>query len=98
MGLLGKKTRRLITKEISRNRLFSGTPRGNYWIVDTDYDSYSLVWSCTDLFVVNFDIAWILSRKRTLDDSTVTMLKQKLAGFGINVDGFRVTDQSNCPQ
>ena len=26
---------------------------GNYWILSTDYDSYSLVWSCTDLGLFN---------------------------------------------
>ena len=79
--------------------MFSGTPRANYWIVDTDYDNYSLVWSCSDVIgLVNFDFAWILSRQRTLDANTVSMLKQKLAGFGIKTGGFMDTDQTNCPQ
>ena len=27
--------------------------RGNYWVLDTDYDSYSIVWSCTDYKIFN---------------------------------------------
>ena len=78
--------------------LISGAPvRAPYWIVDTDYDNYSLVWSCTDIVVLNFDFAWILSRKPTLDDATVEKLKQKLASFGVKTDGFMNTDQTNCP-
>ena len=26
---------------------------GNYWVLSTDYNSYSLVWSCTDLGLFN---------------------------------------------
>ena len=77
----------------------SGAPvRAPYWIVDTDYDNYSLVWSCTDVLLANLEFSWILSRKRTLDDATVERLKQKLASFGVKTSGFLVTDQTNCPQ
>ena len=77
----------------------SGAPvRAPYWVVDTDYDNYTLVWSCTDVLLANLEFAWILSRKRTLDDATVERLKQKLASFGVKTSGFLVTDQTNCPQ
>ena len=71
----------------------SGAPTAPYWVVDTDYDNYSLVWSCTDVLLANLEYAWILSRKRTLDDATVERSKQKLASFKVNTSGFIVTDQ-----
>lgn len=74
-----------------------GSPRVPYWIVDTDYDNYSLVWSCLDLAgVVQADFAWILSRKPTLESATVEMLTNKLDSFGINTGSFRETSQENC--
>ena len=39
----------------------------NYLILDTDYDSYSMVYSCGN----NNPILWILSRTPELDDSVV---------------------------
>ncbi|XP_052233291.1 LOW QUALITY PROTEIN: apolipoprotein D-like [Dreissena polymorpha] len=77
---------------------FNGSPRVPYWVVDTDYDTYSLVWSCEDLAgFVQADFAWILGRQRTLDASIISRLKQKLASFGINTNSFNKTPQENCP-
>ena len=74
----------------------SGTPRAPYWIVDTDYDTYSLIWSCTDFGILNFDFAWILSRKRTMTAAVESKLKDKLQGYGIKTSGFMQTDQTDC--
>lgn len=30
--------------------LFTVQPAGAYWVLDTDYDTYSLVWSCSDIY------------------------------------------------
>ncbi|XP_052817966.1 apolipoprotein D-like [Mya arenaria] len=76
---------------------FNGSPRVPYWIVDTDYDTYSLVWSCTDIGgLLQADFAWILSRNNTLDNAIIEKLQNKLATFNINTKSFRQTDQSNC--
>ena len=44
------------------------TDRSNYTIMDTDYDNYSIVYTCNDLFGgrASFDILWILSREPTI--------------------------------
>merc|ERR1719348_2490702 len=46
---------------------FPGNPAGNYWILDTDYTNYSVVYSCADFLLVKLEFAWILSRERNLD-------------------------------
>ena len=44
------------------------TPAGDYRVVDTDYTSYSIVYSCKDYFgAVRAENLWILSRNQTLD-------------------------------
>ncbi|RUS83608.1 hypothetical protein EGW08_008627 [Elysia chlorotica] len=76
----------------------NSSPYANYWVVDTDYDTYTLIFSCeplTGLAHVNF--AWILARNRTLDASVVQSLEGKLANFGVDTSKFRATDQSGCP-
>jgi apolipoprotein D and lipocalin family protein len=49
----------------------------NYWILDTDYNQYSIVYFCSQLGGETFDMAWILSKDLELDDS----IKQKLDGY-----------------
>ena len=79
-------------------RFIPDDPQANYWVVDTDYNNYSLVWSCADYKVVSLEFAWVLSRKQTLDDAIVSRLKEKLASFEIDIRSFVVTNQTNCPE
>ncbi|KAJ8303426.1 hypothetical protein KUTeg_019822 [Tegillarca granosa] len=53
----------------SRNAAFcvvtvSVAPYAPYWILDTDYQTYSLVYSCENIVVGKLEFAWILSRTR----------------------------------
>ena len=50
-------------------------PEGNYQILATDYKTYALVYGCDNWGFVYTNEAWILSRTRTLPDSTVQYLK-----------------------
>ncbi len=40
---------------------------GDYQVLETDYDRYSLVYSCTDLLGVKDEMIWILTREQQLD-------------------------------
>ncbi|KAK7483324.1 hypothetical protein BaRGS_00025491 [Batillaria attramentaria] len=64
-------------------RFAAGTPYGNYWVIDTDYDSYTLIYSCESILGVahiEFD-----------------HLMKELAGYGVDVSKFKESDQANCP-
>ncbi|GFS10181.1 apolipoprotein D [Elysia marginata] len=67
----------------------------NYYVLATDYDSYSLVYSCSDLFGISMEYAWILSRERNagLD---VSGLEQILTDAGVDITNFETVDQQNC--
>ncbi|KAG9340082.1 hypothetical protein JZ751_022002 [Albula glossodonta] len=76
---------------------FEGTPGAPYWVVSTDYENYSLIYSCTNyLGFLYVDFAWIMSRARTLPEATVTELLGKLTSSGISVKRMTVTDQTGC--
>ncbi|KAJ8302495.1 hypothetical protein KUTeg_018891 [Tegillarca granosa] len=72
-------------------------PYGDYWILNTDYESYSLIYSCTDAVIGKVEFAWILSRKRTLDQTVLDKLYKEIASYDVNTDKFMTENQSNCP-
>lgn len=73
------------------------SPYADYWILKTDYDSYSLVYSCTNVIIGKVEFAWVLSRNRTLDQSVFKMLYQEIAGYDVDTSKFTVENQSNFP-
>lgn len=73
---------------------------GPYWVVETDYDTFSLVYSCSSyLFdIVHAELAWILTRERgfQLDDSVRQRLYNRLLSYDINPARFNAADQTGC--
>lgn len=77
--------------------LYPGVADGPYWVLSTDYQSYSLVYSCSDFFgVFNIDFAWILARTRTLTEDAIKQLHEKLTAAGVNVNRLEVSNQTAC--
>nr|XP_040027708.1 apolipoprotein D-like [Gasterosteus aculeatus aculeatus] len=72
---------------------FENAPPAPYWVLSTDYDSYTLVYSCTDLELLHVDFAWIMSRQPTLPKETLEELRSQLAAIGVKVDKLLTTNQ-----
>ena len=78
---------------IGNTTLFENT--GNYNVWETDYTTYSVVYSCSKYFnLIKSEIAWILSRTKTLDPALVASIKQRLTAKGLNINKFIHVDQS----
>ena len=76
----------------------SVAPYGNYWIIDTDYKTYTLIYSCTSILnLTHLELAWILTREKTVDGDLKERLFKKLSDFGVDTSNFKHTDQSKCP-
>ena len=72
----------------------------NYIVVDTDYTNYALVYSCSTTFyrLIKTEVAWILSRSRTLNQTTIDKLTAKVTSISpILGSNLKLTDQTNCP-
>jgi len=84
-------------------KFFAAQPYGDYWVLSTDYTSYTIVWSCTERSVPffgkwNTQLAWILTRSpEGISDVERTRLISMLQQVGINTDKFSRTRQTNCP-
>ncbi|XP_030625510.1 apolipoprotein D-like [Chanos chanos] len=73
------------------------TPYSPYWVLSTDFNTVSLVYSCTDILrLFHVDYAWILSRTRTLPPEIVYHAKEIFARENIDISRMKATDQHGC--
>ncbi|CAH0724605.1 unnamed protein product, partial [Brenthis ino] len=69
-----------------------------YWVIDTDYDNYSLVWGCLQLGPFHLNNAWILTRKRKPGKEVLQKVYDIANANKIDKSYFLRTDQKNCPE
>jgi len=74
---------------------FNGMPfEANYWVLDTDYTTYSIVYSCFSVFdFFNAEFLWILSRTPALENSTHENIYKFLDANNINRKTLSPTEQ-----
>ncbi|KAK3096133.1 hypothetical protein FSP39_023570, partial [Pinctada imbricata] len=79
----------------------SSSPPGPYWVLDTDYDSYAVVYSCTDIikrFIpLKAEITWILTRSRDgITGDVKEGIYNMLRSNSIRPQDLKSTDQTGC--
>lgn len=57
---------------------FPWIPRGPYQVLDTDYTTYSVVYTCKDFLFVLKETVWILTRVTNPDSAIVTTARASL--------------------
>ncbi|KAL1492980.1 hypothetical protein ABEB36_011132 [Hypothenemus hampei] len=93
LDLTGKKTEgRLIVK-------YDTTPistTSTLTILETDYDNYAVIWSCSGLGPINAQSAWLMTRERIPDTTTLQKAYGVLDKLKISRTFFVKTDQEGC--
>ncbi|XP_029473223.1 apolipoprotein D [Rhinatrema bivittatum] len=80
-------------------KFFWFMPSAPYWVLSSDYENYSLIYSCfCFLEFIQMDHACILSRSRSLPQDTVQQLKVILTSNQIMTDDMTFTNQINCSE
>ena len=67
-----------------------------YWVLDTDYHSYTVVWTCVSLGLANMEYIWLMTRERI---PSIDVIDAALAVVNSNNLGnisLKEIDQSNC--
>jgi lipocalin len=68
---------------------------GQYNVLETDYKTYTVIYSCTELpFGFKKEIAWIMTREKTVDDALVQRIQTEWKGKGVNTNEFIKIDHS----
>ena len=66
--------------------IFTVQPRGPYWVVSTDYDSYAVVWSCSERRIPFLRLAW-----NTREYSTAEWWQSKMLSKSMNPNHIMLT-------
>ena len=45
----------------------------NYWVLETDYESYTVIYSCVEILELRNEFAWVLTREQNADPALVSM-------------------------
>ena len=77
------------------------SPPGDYRVVSTDYESYAIVYSCTDLAgFMRFEYSWVLARNPELTQDELALVKsiyqERIPAY--TFDNFHISnqDQATC--
>lgn len=59
-------------------KFFWYAPAGDYRVIDTDYETFALVYSCSSYYVAKSEYIWVLTRERNPSDSVIFNALQTL--------------------
>lgn len=79
------------------NNLIGRYIKGDYEVINTDYTSYSLVYSCSNFLLWKVEYIWVLSRTPQLDTSTLgSLVSYAQSTFGIGASDLHFTKQDSA--
>ncbi|XP_023019743.2 apolipoprotein D [Leptinotarsa decemlineata] len=68
-----------------------------YWVLDTDYRKYSVVWSCFELGPFSARVVWILTRDRQPSRDIMEKAYGVLKRQNVSKAFLMKNDQKDCP-
>ncbi|XP_045473708.1 apolipoprotein D-like [Harmonia axyridis] len=79
-------------------RLFSKylPAAGAYQVIDTDYDTYAILWSCSDYVIAHNDNIWIWGRKKELNVTTRAYIYEILEVNELDPERLTLPKNGNC--
>ncbi|XP_013115335.2 apolipoprotein D-like [Stomoxys calcitrans] len=69
----------------------------NYWVLDTDYENYAVVYSCTDILgFLKGQVVWILTRERDPKPQYIEQARELIKQLGLSLGPLQRTNQNGC--
>ncbi|XP_046141990.1 apolipoprotein D-like [Osmia bicornis bicornis] len=72
------------------------TPETKYSVLETDYDSYAVLWSCSGIGPFHTQNAWVMTRERLAPGTVLQKAYAVLDKYKISKTFFVKTDQEDC--
>ncbi|XP_017478861.1 PREDICTED: apolipoprotein D-like [Rhagoletis zephyria] len=67
-----------------------------YWVLSTDYTTYAVVYSCTNLGIAHTKVVWILTRDRIPSPAVVKKAEDAIVAQNLPLSPLEITDQLDC--
>merc|ERR1719283_287346 len=71
-------------------------PRQDYWVLDTDYKNYAIVYSCAEFYLSHHQLIWIFSRERTMRPENRLKAYNSITKLGFKLEDLTVVEHQNC--
>uniref|UniRef100_A0A1B6M8C3 Lipocalin/cytosolic fatty-acid binding domain-containing protein n=1 Tax=Graphocephala atropunctata TaxID=36148 RepID=A0A1B6M8C3_9HEMI len=71
---------------------------GNYKVLGTDYTSFALLYSCSDMGILHADLLWVLARERELSVTSRVQVYDILNTLNIDPARLTLTKHNKCPK
>ncbi|CRK96701.1 CLUMA_CG009945, isoform A [Clunio marinus] len=72
----------------------SGTTSAIFWVMDTDYSDYAVVWSCRNISRGRSEeLAWVLARTPQTSEAVRQRYENAVHSSGLVLDAIRLTNQ-----
>jgi len=78
---------------------FDPSTSANYYVVDTDYNNYAVVFSCSQLPLLanlNIQYLWILTRQPASPPANLSAILDNLTTSGVDVSKLKLQSQTDC--
>nr|XP_003699772.1 PREDICTED: apolipoprotein D-like [Megachile rotundata] len=72
------------------------TPETKYSVLETDYDTYAVLWSCSGIGPFHTQNAWVMTRERLAPGTVLQKAYAVLDKYKISKTFFVKTDQEDC--
>lgn len=69
---------------------------GTYQVVDTDYDNYAILWSCSSYGLAHTDMIWIWGRQTEIDAKTRAHVYRVLDDLRLDSERLILPKNGNC--
>ena len=83
------------TLKINFDNISPTGPDGTYEVLDTDYETWTAVYSCLSIGAFNFEYAWLMGRSNTLSPELLGAAQAAYTRNGVDVNKFAFTVHSD---
>ncbi|CAD6216007.1 GSCOCG00004312001-RA-CDS [Cotesia congregata] len=96
-GLIGKATVNGAKLSIHYHSPIMGDKTRDVWVIDTDHDTFAILWACTNYGFIHVTYGWTLVKKSYINRDFSAQIQAAFKRAKIPLMSMRKVDHTNCP-